>query len=167
VNKIARNWMLLAAFATLALAPQAADAQMAFGIRAGISMDLDDVHIGGHVQFRDFLLPNGVLEPSATFGFGSEDVFGVDLDYTTIRVSANYKYLFGDRAGLTFYPQAGISWYRFSLSDCPSTFDCSDSEFGVNVGGGVGFGGFAIDGIIGLGNLPDLAITASYTFGIR
>jgi hypothetical protein len=165
--------ILVLALASLALAaPEALAAEARFGVRAGLTSDPDSIVIGGHVSIEGLLpdLEGLRLEPSLVVGFGDEELgFGADLDYTTLRIDGNLAYVLpiAEDRGIEIYPLAGVAFYRLSFRDCDDDLDgeCDDSEVGLNLGGGISYRGFALDLVAGIGDIPELALTASYTFG--
>ena len=96
------------------------------------------------------------IEPSAEIGFGD------DADFFTIRVNANFKYMVPLSRNAAIYPLFGPSLYYFNFDNCSG--DCDDTDFGLNLGGGVDFSGFAFDLIAGISDVPDIAFVFSYTF---
>lgn len=155
----------------LSLTPVAAQAQggVKFGVRGGFDIDPDAIVFGGHVMILNVVQsqPAFVIVPNIEFGFGSEG----PADYTIIKFNGDTRWEFplGTSGTTKAYPLAGLSLYRFSLSDCTSGvgFSCSNTEFGLNLGGGVRYKGFAIELKLGVGDIQDVHVGGSYTFGLN
>lgn len=154
----------------LSLSTLAATADdLGFGLRGGLTTDPDTFFVGGHLQFSG-LIPDTdalVFEPSVELGFGDETIGNGPgaVDYTTLRAAADLKWMLhpGSDSTLHFYPLVGLSIYNLSLSDCDG--DCSSTELGLNLGGGVSFGAIAVEVALGTGDTPELSARVSYTFG--
>lgn len=126
-----------------------------FGIRGGLTDDPDTFFFGGHLTIHPRRARMLRIEPSVELGIGD------DSDLFTIRGNLNFKYLFPLSRDAAVYPLFGPSLYYFDCGD-----NCDDTEFGLNLGGGIAFSGFAFDLVFGLpdDNVPDIAFTFSYTF---
>ena len=141
---------------------QAADID--FGVRAGLSSDLDDFHFGAHLLMNEVFnqVHALVLETAATVGVGDTEL----SDYWTIRINGNLEYEFVvSDSGIMLFPLAGLGIYFVNFDSC-EPFDCdtTETELGLNIGGGVRYKKVAVEMILGLGDLPDFALTGSYTF---
>lgn len=146
------------------LAPGVALAQSpptAFGPRVGLSIDPDQLVLGGHVVVGD-LAPDVTFNPSIEFGFGD--------DATVIALNIDGQYHFRVR-GSAWRPYAGFGLgINFIEIDVPSPFnDVSDTEVGANliVGAGVptrSNNRFFSEIRFGLGDIPDLKIIAGWMF---
>jgi len=77
--------------------------------------------------------------------YGGEDVPGGSWSISLLHINGHYKYFFGPEAQRGFYGVANAGFYRASLEfesdeeDNPffdGSFDVSDTEFGIGVGGG-------------------------------
>jgi len=155
----------------LLLTPVAAQAQgVKFGLRAGFDIDPDAVVFGGHVMIPNVIKDQPfVIVPNVEIGFGSEGPF----DYTIFKLNGDTRWEFpvGQSASTRLYPLAGLSIYRIDLQDCVSSpviqVDCANTEFGLNIGGGVRYKAFAVELKIGLGDIQDFHIGGSYTFGLN
>ena len=155
--------LMLVGLTLLGNAPAQA-AELDFGVRAGVSSDPEDFHFGGHLLVNELFNQTHalVLETAATFGFGDTDL----VDYWTIRINGNleYEFVVSDK-GLLLFPLAGLGIYFANFDGC-EPFDCdtTEVELGLNLGGGVRYKRVAAEMILGLGDLPDFALTGSYTF---
>ena len=143
--------------------------ELGFGLRGGLTTDPDTLFVGGHLQFTGLIPENKalVLEPSFELGFGDETVGSGPgaIIYTTLRAAADIKWMLHPSAENTFhvYPLVGLSIYNLSLSDCDG--DCSSTELGLNLGGGIAFGAIAVEAALGTGDTPELSARVTYTFG--
>lgn len=153
----------LAVFALL-LAPgasHAASAATAFGPRVGLSIDPDQLVLGGQMVIGD-LAPDVTFNPSLEFGFGD--------DATVIALNLDGEYHFRIE-GSPWRPYAGFGLgINFIEVDLPAPFaDVSDTEVGANliVGAGVptrSNNRFFTELRFGLGDIPDLKIMAGWLF---
>ncbi len=136
-----------------------ADAQQArFGLRGGVTDDPDSIFFGGHMAFHPGSLPNLRIEPSLEMGLGDEGPF----DYLTLRLNVNFKYAIPVGNDMAFFPLLGPAIYYINVDDCPG--DCDDTNFGINIGFGFAFSGFALELAVGVDDIPDITLTFSYTF---
>lgn len=156
----------LLSFVTLAalLAPGAALAQgppTAFGPRLGLSIDPDQLVLGGQMMVGD-LAPDVTFNPSLEFGFGD--------DATVIALNIDGQYHFRVQ-GSAWRPYAGfglgINFIEIDLPSPPG--DRSDTEVGANliVGAGVptrSNNRFFTEIRFGLGDIPELKIMAGWLF---
>lgn len=152
--------LILASIAVIGFqlhAPAALAAPSAFGIRGGVTDDVDSIFFGGHIAIHTQAVPNLRLEPSIEFGFGDDDVD----DYFTIRGSLNFKYMIPLDQRTAFYPIFGPSLHYIDHD-----YFGDDTEAGLDLGIGFAFSGIGLDLIFGLpnDNLPDITLTISYTF---
>ena len=151
----------LALFALVAV-PAAADT--AWGPRAGITFDPDQIHVGLHVDAGE-LFPDGFFVPNVEIGFGD--------DITTIAINPEliYRFLKRTRSDWGFYIGAGLGINHYSW-DTPEGFngDDSDTELGMNILGGMsrklGSGNeFLVELKLGVTDeMPDAKVTAGLTF---
>lgn len=136
--------------------PAAAEPTL-LGLRGGLTNDPDTAFFGGHVAFFPSSMRRLRIEPSAELGFGT------DYDLFTLRANLNFKILFPVNRDAAFYPVIGPFLYYRSYDCDPG--DCDDTDFGINLGMGFAFSGFAFDFTLGLPrDRPDFAFTISYTF---
>ncbi|GAB4519408.1 MAG: hypothetical protein Tsb0020_37990 [Haliangiales bacterium] len=131
-----------------------------FGIRGGFTDDPDSIFLGGHVAIHPRFAHRLRIEPSMELGFGD------DVDFITLRATANFKFMFPVSRDAAFFPLIGASFYYLSLDDDICSGDCDNSDVGLNLGGGFEYAGFGIELALGLPdeNLPDFTVTFSYTF---
>jgi hypothetical protein len=141
----------MAAFAGWLL-PAAAEAQVAPGLRGGVSVDPDQVYIGGHIETEP-LVERLVFRPNVEVGFGD--------DITTAAFNFEFAWKFptrGSRWG--FYGGGGpaINLYQFEG-------DRDNTEPGFNFLGGVeNTSGFFFEFKLGVSDSPDLKFGVGYTW---
>jgi len=135
-----------------------ASAQARFGLRGGVTDDPDSVFFGGHMAFHPGSIPNFRIEPSFEFGVGEAEAF----DVLTLRFNLNFKYAIPVARNAAFFPVFGPSVYYIGFQDCAG--DCDETGFGVNLGFGFAISGFGIELGLGVGDIPDITFTFSYTF---
>lgn len=150
----------------LALVPVAAHAQAmvtSAGPRAGLSMDPDQLVVGGQFSMRDFA-PNWSFDPNIELGFGDDiQTIQLDLDaYYRFRLQGTeWRPYVGGGLGIAFY-----SW------DAPPGYrDDSETETGINV-----VGGFVVptrsphewfvELRLGVGDIPELKVVTGMNFRI-
>lgn len=137
-------------------------APTSFGIRGGFTDDLDTIFFGGHIDIYPSSVPQLVLEPSLELGipYDDDDEF---FDFT-LRLNFHVKYLFPiGGQDMVLYPLVGPSLLYIALDD-RFFEDDSDTELGVNLGGGFGIGRFAIELAVGLGDTNDITLTGLFHF---
>lgn len=133
--------------------PNPAHADFRFGVRGGLSSNPDQLVLGGSAWFYG-LAPRLVIDGNLLLGVGD--------NVTSVRINGDFKYLIPAGAVL-LYPTLGPS-LQFFRADCPTGFDCSGSEVGINFGGGVALQRFAFDLQLGLGDISEITMTATYFF---
>jgi hypothetical protein len=136
----------------LSLVPTIAWAQVAPGVRAGMSVDPDQFYIGGHIE-TDPLIERLVFKPNVEVGFGD--------DLTLAAFNFEFLWTFPSRGRpWTFYAGGGpaINLYQF---DGPG----DDAEPGVNFVGGVEHTrGFFFEFKVGAHQSPDFKFGVGLTF---
>lgn len=149
---------LLLAFSLCALLPAAALAQLRTGIgpRVGISVDPDQLLLGGQAIIGE-IAPNVTFDPSLELGFGDE--------VTTLAANFDLHYHF-DIENVTWRPYAGFG------ADIVF-FDADNAGSDTEVGGGIILGAGAPTSSgnrffgelkFGLGDVPDLKIVVGWNF---
>jgi hypothetical protein len=153
--------------ATLALAiPVAASAATvtSFGPRIGLSLDPDQLVIGGQINTSE-IAKNITLNPNLEIGFGD--------DVTVVAVNFDGQYHFRVQ-GSDWRPYVGLGLgINFVSVDLPAPFrDESDTEIGLNVAVGSNIptgGGNPLFGelrfMLGDGSLPGLKLMFGVNFG--
>jgi hypothetical protein len=143
---------VLAALACLVLPTAAASAQdeARFGIRAGFSINPDQLFFGGHVALPP-IAERVEFMPSAEIGFGD--------DLTSFAVNGDFKYRFKTDSNYAPYAGAGAT---------ANWFD-GNGDFGINLLGGISLGSYEskpvfLEAKIGLGDVPDAKFLIGVTF---
>jgi len=129
------------------------------GPRAGFTLNPDQVHFGGHIDFGD-LAGNLMMLPNLEVGFGD--------NLTTIAPTFELDYRFrSDWGAWTPYLGGGIGPVFYSAKHGGSS-----SELGIYLQFGIGKGSsgsesghFFLEGKLGLADAPDAKITVGWTFG--
>jgi hypothetical protein len=134
------------------LAPALASAQVAPGVRAGVSVDPDQFYVGGHLETEP-IVERLVFKPNVEVGFGD--------DVTLAAFNFEFVWKFPRRGGQwAFYAGGGpaINLYQF---DGPG----DDTEAGFNfVGGLENSRGFFFEFKIGAHDSPDFKFGVGFTF---
>lgn len=118
--------------------------QFTFGVEAPLSNVADITYL--------------VFAPSIDLGWGDSR--------TSVRANANLGYSVPAGTGDTrVFPLVGLGVYyqSFERVEDNVTIDASDTGFGVNLGAGAQVGDLVVEALIGLGDLPDLAILVGYS----
>ena len=129
------------------------------GPRVGLTLNPDQVHFGGHIDFGD-LAENLMMLPNVEIGFGD--------NFTTVAPSFELDYRFrSDWGAWTPYLGGGVGPVFYSHEHGNSS-----SELGVYLQFGIGKGSsgsqsghFFIEGKLGLADAPDFKATVGWTFG--
>lgn len=149
---------IIVSLANLALGQNETEERAGFrgwGPRVGATIDPDQIHFGGHVDFGNFV-ERIRFQPNIEMGFG---------DHVTV-VAVNFEgaYRFRSQWDVwTPYLGGGPGLNFYSLDDGDKT------RVGLNILGGIEKGlsngdRFFVEAKIGLGDAPDLKITAGWTF---
>jgi len=161
-NLIRRSAPFLTAAAVCAW-PSFASAQVAGGIRGGLSIDPDQVYFGGHLETPP-LVEHLVFRPNVEVGFG-DDLGGADLMLTQINLEFLWK--FPSRRGPgRFYAGGGpaINIYSFDFDDGRRDGE-TETEAGFNFVGGIEFRRrFFVEFKVGAKDSPDFKFGVGYTF---
>ncbi len=129
------------------------------GPRAGLTLNPDQVHIGGHIDFGD-LANNLMIMPNIEVGFGD--------DWTTVAPSFELDYRFrSDWGAWTPYLGGGIGPVFYSHKNGGSSSDLGlYMQFGMGKGSSSSeTGHFFVEGKLGLADAPDFKATIGWTFG--
>lgn len=147
-----RGSVFLALLAALWLIPAPAAAQVAPGLRGGVSVDPDQVYVGGHIE-TDPLVESLVFRQNVEIGFGD--------DLTLAAFNFEFLWKFPRRGSQWgFYAGGGpaINLYQF---EGPA----DDTEAGFNfVGGLETTRGFFFEFKVGAHESPDFKFGVGYTF---
>jgi hypothetical protein len=140
----------------LAAAPASA-APTAFGIRGGVTDDVDAIFFGGHVSIAPSGTRNLLIQPSLELGIGDEDA-----EFFFLRGNLHFMWMIPISGDAAFYPLFGPSLHYI---DWESRYE-DDTRFGINLGIGFEFSSVGLELYFGLprDNLPDITLALSYTF---
>jgi len=145
-------WVCLACLGlTGAMAANPAEAQVAPGVRAGVSLDPDQFYFGGHIETSP-LVDRLRFRPSVDVGIGS--------DVTLVAGNFDFTYTFPGGRAWNLYVGAGpsINWYDFDNGR-------SDSEGGFNfLIGAKQTGGLFFEMKVGVEGSPEVKFGVGYTF---
>ena len=127
-----------------------------FGVRGGLFFDLDGIFAGGQVNIGNLIpqVPALRFEGIGELGLG----FG-GVDFFAIRLMGHGKYLFELKdVPVTPFALAGLqlTYYNFDGG--------SNTELGLDIGGGVEYLQFGAELALGLGDVPDISLTGYYRF---
>jgi len=150
-NKLSVSGVVLLGIACL-LMPVPASAQVAAGLRAGVSVDPDQVYVGGHIETEP-LVERLVFRPNAEIGFGD--------DVTLVAVNFEFLWKFPRRGSDWGFYAGGapaINLYQF---DGPG----DDAEAGFSfVGGLENSRGLFFEFKVGMEGTPDFKFGVGFTF---
>jgi hypothetical protein len=143
-------------------APLATALELGIGPRLGLSRSPNGIELGAQVLISDFgidLIEPLRLETSVDWGFGkTESELGERISFSAVQLNLNLQYLFWSPTRvLHVYPLLGFGWHRFKLEGVTT------ESRGINLGGGVQYHGLGAHFSFGLGDLPQLTLTSSYT----
>lgn len=165
-----RTSLLLAVFG-LALAAAPAKAQLGFSPMVGYDIDYEAFMVG--FGFELGLTP-GILPVQATIRPSAEYVFTDDVDFGNGAVSTDLFRINGDVIGRFSPPGAPVSPYAkagVALEFISTTVEVlgmeesdTNTEVGINLGGGVLFNNLFVEGTLGLLDISDFRIAAGYRF---
>lgn len=162
---------LLLAVVGLALAAAPAKAQLGFSPWIGYDIDYEAfmVGFGFELPLTPGLLPvQAAVRPSAEYVFLG-DADGTDVGQELFRVNGDVLARFSPPAApVAPYGKAGVAVEFFSIDDdgtgACDLVDCSSTEIGINLGGGVLFNNLFVEGTVGLLDVSDFRIVAGYRF---
>lgn len=129
------------------------------GPRLGLTINPDQFHFGGHIDFGD-LAENLMMLPNVEIGIGD--------NFTTIAPTFELDYRFrSDWGAWTPYLGGGIGPVFYSLKDGGSNSELAlYAQFGIGKGrSGSESGHFFVEGKLGLIDAPDFKATVGWTFG--
>lgn len=133
-----------------------------WGPRVGLSLDPDQVVVGGHVDFGR-IAKHVRFQPNAELGIGD------DLTIFALNFDANYR--FNEKwDSWSPYLGGGIG-VSFVSYDNEGLGDGSDSDFGASLLGGIERGlksgnRFFLEAKLGLVDSPDLKLMVGWTFAV-
>lgn len=169
-NHILLATLLLFTLSSVAQAQsEEGDITLGVGLAYGFDIEEPAIGLGGvytiNEQFRGAVDLHYYLVSSDTFG-------GVEFDYSVWELNFNAHYMFVNDEDKTLYALGGINYFRVkvSASDEGFSFSDSDSEVGLNIGGGAEYdlGNFRVYGELKftLGDASQMFIGAGVRFGI-
>jgi hypothetical protein len=137
-------------------AAPASAAPTAFGIRGGVTNDVDAIFFGGHLSIAPSSMRNLVIQPSLEFGVGDEGI-----DFFFLRGNLHFMYMIPLSGDAAFYPLFGPSLHYVDWED-----GYEDTEVGLDLGIGFEFSSIGLELYFGLpqDNLPDITLALTYTF---
>jgi len=162
-----------------ATTPAASDDDVECALCAGLGLDVStDAAVIGLGFVADGVLPSGFgAEANIEFGQGSgEDSgdeflgktagFGSDYHVMWLNLHGRYPVQFGDNEDMRVVPLAGISYYRWTLSDCEDPFDAGFCDAwtttSLDVGAELQWRRFGFKAILPIGDGPDMAFRLRY-----
>lgn len=155
--------MLLLAVLGLFLAAAPARAQITFMPMVGYDIDYEAFQVGLGFEFgiTPGILPISLgIRPSVEYVFVDE-IANVNADLFRVNGDVIGR-LSPPLAPLGFYGKAGVG-VEFISVEVAGVSD-SNTEVGANLGGGVIFNNFFVDGTLGLGDISDFRINVGYRF---
>jgi hypothetical protein len=152
----------LALALVLTCAAGAAQAQSTWGLRGGMTIDPDQVHIGAHLNAGE-LFTDGWFIPNVEIGFGD------DLTLVALNPELVYKFDRRNRSHWGFYVGGGLGLNFYSWDDNGSPRDNSETEVGVNFLGGMSRRLAAgnelfLEMKLGAADSPDIKFTVGFNF---
>jgi hypothetical protein len=158
-----RRLLLVGALALLPVAAHAASPTVtAFGPRVGVSIDPDQLVVGGQLSLQEFA-PDWSFDPNLELGFGDDVTviaFNLDAYYHLQLAGSNWRPYLGGGLGVNF-----ISWDSHLVMH-----DGSDTEVGLNLVAGfsipAGSGDHWFTELrFGVNDIPTLKIIGGFNFG--
>jgi hypothetical protein len=129
-----------------------------------VSVNGDQYLIGAHLRWSLPCLGGLGLAPVVVAGFGG--------NYMTVRPSLRFDYMFriGGPLGFAIYPALGGSVIYYAPVGHFASFctrvdldECWGFDYGLELGGGLGYHWFALEAMVGLHGLPVVTVTATAT----
>jgi len=134
------------------LVPAAASAQVAPGVRAGLSIDPDQFYVGGHIE-TDPLVERLVFRPNVEVGFGD--------DVTLVAFNFEFVWKFAPRRSPWGFYAGGGPAINLYQRDGPD----DDTEAGFNILAGLeNRGGLFFEFKLGVADSPDFKFGVGFTF---
>ena len=134
------------------LAPAVASAQVAAGVRAGVSIDPDQFYIGGHIE-TDPLVERLVFKPNVEVGFGDDvtlAAFNFEFVWKFVRRRSEWGFFAGGGPAINLYQREGPG---------------DDAEAGFNILAGLeNRRGLFFEFKLGVADSPDFKFGVGFTF---
>lgn len=149
--------------ASLLLAATPALAQSDWGLRGGLTIDPDQVHVGAHLNGGE-IFNDGYFLPNVEIGFGDHG--------TLIALNPELVYRFDrpSRSRWGFYIGGGPGINIYDWDDGPRDYrDDTDTELGLNILGGMsrarrGGGDVFLELKLGVADSPEAKLTVGLGF---
>jgi len=149
--------------ASLLLAANPALAESDWGLRGGLTIDPDQVHVGAHVNAGE-IFNDGYFLPNVEIGFGDHG--------TLIALNPELVYRFDrpSRSRWGFYIGGGLGINIYDWDDGPRDYrDDTDTELGLNILGGMsrarrGGGDVFLELKLGVADSPEAKVTVGIGF---
>lgn len=149
--------------ASLLLAATPTLAQSDWGLRGGLTIDPDQVHVGVHVNAGE-IFNDGYFLPNVEVGFGDHG--------TLIALNPELVYRFDrpSRSRWGFYIGGGLGINIYDWDDGPRDYrDDTDTELGLNILGGMsrarrGGGDVFLELKLGVADSPEAKVTVGIGF---
>jgi hypothetical protein len=134
------------------LVPAGASAQVAAGLRTGVSIDPDQFYVGGHLE-TDPLVERLVFKPNVEVGFGD--------DVTLVAVNFEFVWKFPQRRSQWGFYAGGGPAINLYQRDGPG----DDAEAGFNILAGLeNRRGLFFEFKLGVADSPDFKFGVGFTF---
>jgi hypothetical protein len=134
------------------LAPAVASAQVAAGVRAGVSIDPDQFYVGGHIE-TDPLVERLVFKPNVEVGFGDDvtlAAFNFEFVWKFARRRSEWGFFAGGGPAINLYQRDGPG---------------DDAEAGFNILAGLeNRRGLFFEFKLGVADSPDFKFGVGFTF---
>jgi hypothetical protein len=122
-----------------------------WGLRGGVTIDPDQVHVGVHINAGEFA-PHVRFQPSFEVGFGNDVIVGaINIDALYTFRKRSWRPYLGGGLGLALVDSSGMRRDDFNV------------EAGLNLIGGFEWGPrgrYLLELCAGVGDIPSLKVTA-------
>ncbi len=143
-----------------------ASAQISFAPLLGYDIDYESLTLGVAFELGTQLpsLPlQPSIRPSVEYVFGeSEEIAGVDVGSSAVRVDVDLVGRLAATPQFQPYLKLGPT-IEFLMVDVGNDSE-TNTEVGLNLGGGLEFNRVFVEGALGLGDISDVRIRAGYRF---
>ena len=150
--------LLLSVLSLAAAVP--ASAQFGFSPMVGYDLDAEAPTVGVAVELGLAVtsLPlSPAIRPSIEYVF-------VDSDVSFVRFDADLIGRFEATPTVLPYAKAGLTVEVISVDVDGANVDNSDTDIGLNLGGGIEFSRIFVEGAVGVGSISNLRVRAGYRF---
>ena len=118
--------LLMFVFAFNSMAQTRVGAGLAYGT------EIENLGINANAQF--FINDNIAIAPGLVFFFPKDAGFGIDINWFDFNANGHYYF---KRGSVEPYVLAGLNFARIKVES--GSFDSSNTEIGLNIGGGANF----------------------------